>query len=623
MPETPSPSSTYDTSHNAATRFVSRLGAHHFAHLRAVAEGLDITDSARRYLGIGHGHEARTAHLQTVASVRAIARRRGESAWRLIGLTIALRLDASQPSLDDFIAERDLDGWSESDVAEMYAEAYPTDSKSQRRQRLRERQLALIRTIQNLAAEQPLATDMVSGWFDDVTSKKLISAGMLTLGDLNRKIATGGRWFSALPAIGQAKAQRIAAHLATLLPRETRVEKPVFALVTTPSLFGASPSPAPTGPVNPLGGMPTLPVGLLTTLSEQLSGSYSPALPPRLLAARNDAEAVEAWIKARAGSTFTATAYRREATRLLLWLQYERSGKTLAQMDVGDCGDFMAFLQNLPTKWISRTRAKPGAPGWAPFRGPLSHTSHKQAVIIVAALFTFLQNAQYLNANPWPLINQKTGDDRTRSLLDSKALSESAMGQVLAFVEKQPPAPARARFRFIVMFLEAVGLRSAELLGAKLGDFTLEPEGWVMQVFGKGARNRLVTIPGQAFEALQDYLEIRGLGGIETAPPGAPLLASTRDPMEPIGYQALYEHVKGWLNKAVTASALPSNERLKLAGASTHWLRHTFGTRAVAREVPVDVIQAQLGHATIQTTMDLYGRAPIKRRVDELGKAFR
>ena len=114
----------------------------------------------------------------------------------------------------------------------------PTTARSQRRQRLRERQLALIRAIQNLAAEQPLATDMVSGWFDDVVSIKLISAGMLTLGDLNRKIATGGRWFSALPAIGQAKAQRIAAHLATLLPRVARVEKPVFALVTTPSLFG-------------------------------------------------------------------------------------------------------------------------------------------------------------------------------------------------------------------------------------------------------------------------------------------------------------------------------------------------------------------------------------------------
>jgi integrase len=80
--------------------------------------------------------------------------------------------------------------------------------------------------------------------------------------------------------------------------------------------------------------------------------------------------------------------------------------------------------------------------------------------------------------------------------------------------------------------------------------------------------------------------------------------------------------VKGWIAKAVAASALPSNERSRLAGATTHWLRHTFGTRAVAREVPLDVIQAQMGHASIQTTMGIYGRAPMKRRAEELAKAF-
>ena len=64
------------------------------------------------------------------------------------------------------------------------------------------------------------------------------------------------------------------------------------------------------------------------------------------------------------------------------------------------------------------------------------------------------------------------------------------------------------------------------------------------------------------------------------------------------------------------------HERAKLAGATTHWLRHTFGTRAIAREVPLDVIQAQMGHASIQTTTAIYGRAPMRRRADELGKAF-
>ena len=293
-----------------------------------------------------------------------------------------------------------------------------------------------------------------------------------------------------------------------------------------------------------------------------------------------------------------------------------------AHMDGSDWGDYMAFLQNIPPQWISRVRAAPGQPGWAPFRGPLSHQSQRQAIVIVASLFAWLQAAQYLVGNPWPLLNQKTGDDKTRKILDSKALSEGAFNEILRFIEGQPPSPSRSRIRFILRFVESVGLRSAELLNARLGDFELEIEGWVMQIHGKGAKNRIAAVPGQAFGALQDYLHARGLGSIEAAPPTAPLLASTRDPMEPVGYQALYEHVKSWISRAVSASALPTNERLKLAGATTHWLRHTFGTRAIARDVPLDVIQAQMGHASIQTTMGIYGRAPIKRRVDELGKAF-
>jgi len=55
------------------TVFVKRLGRHHFAHLRAIAEGLDLQTSAKRYLGVEHGHEAKTAHRQTVEAVRMLA----------------------------------------------------------------------------------------------------------------------------------------------------------------------------------------------------------------------------------------------------------------------------------------------------------------------------------------------------------------------------------------------------------------------------------------------------------------------------------------------------------------------------------------------------------------------
>jgi site-specific recombinase XerD len=555
-------------------------------------------EAAKRYLAIEHGHEGITAHRQVVDAVRAVARRHNESAWRLIGLSIQVGQDTARPSLDEFVNERGLDGWSEEEQTEFYAEAYPVDSKANRRQRLRERQHALIKRMESLAAETPSAADLVSGWFDDLTAQKIISAGMLNLGDLNRRISAGGKWYSSLPGIGVGKARRIASHVATLLPREIVPTKPVFALSATDSLFGPASS-------------------VVTPYSTQLESNG------RLLDANSDQEAVDAWIAARAGSDATRKSYAREANRLLLWLQYERMGKRLKNMQINDCRDYMAFLQCTPQRWISRDRAAPHQPGWAPFRGQLSHKSQRQAIVIIASLFTWLASAQYLNANPWVLVNTDTGDDKQDRLLDSKALSEVAFAEVLSFIEVQPPSPSRSRIRFILRFVEAVGLRSAELLNATLGDLRLEPEGWMMEVHGKGSKNRVVMVPPQAFDALQEYLEMRGIGTIESAPPGASLLASVVDPIEPIGYQALYETVRGWISRAVSASRLPTNERLRLAKASTHWLRHTFGTRAIARDVPVDVIQAQMGHASIQTTMSIYGRAPMKRRADELTKAFR
>ena len=600
---------------------VRRLGPHHFAHLRAVAEGLAIADCARRYLGTQHGHEAITAHRQAVDAVRAVARRRGESAWRLIGLMIRAPSDAPRPALETFVEAHGLDGFSQSEALALYEEAHPLERKTARGQRLRERQLALLRRLEGLAAETPQHSDLVAGWFEEALAAKLVTAGILTLGDLSARISTGGRWFSALPAIGIAKARRIERHLVMLLPRQALAPRPLFALSATPALFSAPlPAGSSPGPAS---------VELMRDDGVVISRDRArpPALSsPSLLGAKSDLEAVQRWIQARAGSLATATLYQREAHRLLLWLQYERGeegrGATLAQMGVPDCGAFMAFLQNIPPRWISRARAAPGTPGWAPFRGQLSHASRRQAIVIVASLFAWLQAAQYLTANPWVLVNQATGDDPGQKMLDTKALSEAAMLEVLRFVDAQAPSPSRARIRFTLLFVEAVGLRSAELLSATLGDLRMEPEGWVMQVRGKGAKNRLAAVPGQALHALDDYLLARGLGSIQAAPHTAPLLAATQDPMAPIGYQALYEHVRGWLTKAVRASSLPAHEREQLAGATTHWLRHTFGTRAIAREVPLDVIQAQMGHASIQTTTTIYGRAPIRRRVDELGKAF-
>ena len=584
--------------------FRQRLGRHHFAHLRAVAQGVDLIESARRYLGIEHGHQARPAHQQTVDRVRAIARRHHESAWRLIGLRIPAATAGDRPappSLEDFSDAQGLDGFSEAEVAALYAETYPPDIRGARRQRLFERQLELLRLLEDQAAETPSPLDAVSGWFDEALARKLIGAGLLTLGDLNRKVSTGGKWFAALPGIGITKARRIQAFLLTLLPPERPPAKPVFVVERSLALF-APPSPAPRPP------------------AELLPPELEAQRPIRLLEARDDGDAIAAWIAARAGSEATRKVYAREALRLRLWLRYEKDGKTLAHMQVTDCRDFMAFLQDVPDRWISRARAAPGEPGWAPFRGQLGHASRQQAITILAGLFAWLQSAQYLPHNPWLLVNRDFGDDPGKRLLDTRSLSEEAIEAVIGFIDRQAPSPARARMRFLVRFVEAVGLRASELLQAKLGDMQQLEEGWVMQVHGKGAKERLAALPGQAVHALEDYLDSRGWS-LEDAPDEAPLVASTLDPMESVGYTALYQHVRRWLGHSISASALPDKEKARLNRASMHWLRHSFGTRAVAREVPLDVIQAQMGHSSINTTM-MYGRAPMRRRALHLNSAF-
>ena len=222
-----------------------------------------------------------------------------------------------------------LDGFSEAEVLDLYAQSFPLERKAARRERLRERQRQLLYRLERQAAKIPFPSYLVSGWFDAVTASKLTTAGIVLLNELSARIAAGCAWYRALPAIGTAKAARIARHLAMLLPRQVSLPRAVFSLNATPAVLNAS--------------LPVVTIPFVGGISDSNVNAAHP-----LLNASNDLDAVEAWIKARAGSSATAKAYLREARRLLLWLQYECRGAMLGQMTVEDCSNFLAFLQHIP-----------------------------------------------------------------------------------------------------------------------------------------------------------------------------------------------------------------------------------------------------------------------------------
>jgi site-specific recombinase XerD len=60
----------------------------------------------------------------------------------------------------------------------------------------------------------------------------------------------------------------------------------------------------------------------------------------------------------------------------------------------------------------------------------------------------------------------------------------------------------------------------------------------------------------------------------------------------------------------------------RLASASTHWMRHTYGTHAVAAGMPLDVVQQNMGHASLDTTTG-YTTSEERRRMKAAQSAWK
>ena len=367
---------------------------------------------------------------------------------------------------------------------------------------------------------------------------------------------------------------------------------------------------------------------------------------PGDLPARTDVEAIVSWLRAKVGDKAldnhapeTARLYEQQAFRLMLWCVSVRR-IALSSMQSDDCEAYMAWLKDIPPEWISRSRARrwDTAAGWAPFASQLNRASRQLAIRIVSSMFTWLVDEGYLLHQPWGRVKLKLPDDPNGPARRTRAFTQAAWDTIIAFFEREPVispelTPARQaelradweRMRFVLNFNIAVGLRGTELVTRHLHDFIYVDGRWRLRVFGKGAVERDVSLPGQAMRALDRYLLSRGLGPLDelsqVARKDLPLVARADGRPEPIGYRALALSFKAWVQRAMDASNLPMPEREEAVHATTHWLRHTMATIANERGASEPVLQKQLRHADPRTTRS-YIHAREDRARDELDRAF-
>ena len=145
----------------------------------------------------------------------------------------------------------------------------------------------------------------------------------------------------------------------------------------------------------------------------------------------------------------------------------------------------------------------------------------------------------------------------------------------------------RWRDRAMLEAMMLDGLRRCEVLGLRLEDLRVG-ERRVFVVEGKGGRQRLIPISDRFFNTVARYLDNERPTDATTDAVFVVLKGPRRG--SPLSAAGLNEIMRG------------ARGRAGLEHASCHELRHTCLTRLREAGMSIEALQAQAGHASIETT---------------------
>jgi integrase/recombinase XerD len=143
------------------------------------------------------------------------------------------------------------------------------------------------------------------------------------------------------------------------------------------------------------------------------------------------------------------------------------------------------------------------------------------------------------------------------------------------------------RDRAMVFAMVLGGLRRCEVLGLRLGDIQV-PERSLFVAEGKGGHQRVIPISNMLFAAVGDYLRSERPRDTDTDRVFVALKGPTRGrPLTADGIDTILRAAR---------------QRAGLERATCHRLRHTCLTRLREAGMQLEAVQAQAGHASIEST---------------------
>ncbi|MGI4857088.1 MAG: phage integrase family protein [Janthinobacterium lividum] len=506
--------------------------------------------------------------------------------------------------------------------------------------RLTAANLRMVFEIAELATAAPLAAHSIGMWLRPLVARHLKTTGVHSLGDLidfcNRR---GGSWWRAVPRIGVGRAriivQWLRQHAATL-------GKSVDADVdqTDPLVAEESELIDVMAPERRLA-----PLERMQVHDETLSGrqGLNRATSFPYIAAQHDLDAVRAYLHLYRDQPKTLRAYTKELERFLLWAVTER-GTPLSALLVNDCEAYKDFLAAPSARFVG-PRAPRHSIRWRPFAADqLSPESQRYAVRALRAAFTWLVEVRYLAGNPWKAVKDPSTVERETAMRVDRALPAALWATIRDHLDRQAAVPANVQWRtaraFLLLMADS-GLRREEALNARRE--TLHPVDtgseetavWALVVVGKRNRERTVPVSPSTIAALRAHWADRGQA-FDLPGTAGPLLSPVFIPPTPLARKKhAHDDAQGYCadagNKMVDwvrvrllgeLPGLSPEAFAALSQLSPHAFRHTFGTQAAARDVPLDVVQRVLGHQSMQTT-SIYVQAEKQRMMREMGDYYR
>lgn len=246
--------------------------------------------------------------------------------------------------------------------------------------------------------------------------------------------------------------------------------------------------------------------------------------------------------------------------------------------------EYLRYIRKLAT----RVKGDPAGLDEAQVRAHLLHLKEQHAYspssmrTAVAALTAFYN--LHLGRD-WKLFGLVRSPDRQRL---PQVLTRAEVARLFAVIREE-------RFRVVLRFIYACGLRIGEAVTVEVGDLRGGERVHVRQA--KGNKDRYTPLPPAMTAELRAWWKTHrhprwvfpgvGRGWRD----GSSLPATLAQAVEPMGVGSIQHCVR----LAVAEAGLPK-------GTCVHTLRHSYATHLLEEGVSIRLISAYLGHASLETT---------------------